>query len=559
LIAISKPGFDPKGGLCSCPATKTLTELRIFADLYKKWRSAQCHLHDASSRFYRDFPLFIPAIFQSRREDDAARCLGAKGDRPPNRSRPFRIGVWCYYGATLKPTSGIGVFVYNLIAGLFQLEEDVEVVVLAAPDSEEAASWLKPWARGRLRVLAEHVTWWEQGGLWLKVLLKWLWWNLRLFTNWLLLLSWRSRNGPRYFRGPVMVTTAARRFTRYFLGMVRQLRHRRNRRLPNRNKSLALARKARCDVWVIPYVGFEYPLPQPSILFIHDLVTSHFPRMFDTDFVRHINRLAPIKAAEATLCACMSEFIRDTDLLGILDLPSAKVRMIPFAPPADFPLISDDQSLALKPDFLKRPYLFLPAAFHGHKNHRTLVLALRHLRDAHGEADLDLVLTGNVADSLPIDLDWLIRDCGLSQRVHVLGSVCREVLAALYQGAFATIVPTLYEQGSFPIYEAIHWHCPVACSDIKPLRDQCATMGDAMLYFDPLDPQDIARVILLIRADREAVSSRQQQASAVLWNRTWTDVGRECLEVFKEAAGIAHCGLQSNLCKAVSNHLKQCA
>jgi len=36
-----------------------------------------------------------------------------KANRLPNQSRSLRIGVWCYYGATLKATAGIGVFVFN--------------------------------------------------------------------------------------------------------------------------------------------------------------------------------------------------------------------------------------------------------------------------------------------------------------------------------------------------------------------------------------------------------------------------------------------------------------
>ena len=38
-------------------------------------------------------------------------------------TRPIRIGIWCDYGVTLTPTEGIGVFVYNLVAGLLELDE----------------------------------------------------------------------------------------------------------------------------------------------------------------------------------------------------------------------------------------------------------------------------------------------------------------------------------------------------------------------------------------------------------------------------------------------------
>jgi glycosyltransferase involved in cell wall biosynthesis len=232
----------------------------------------------------------------------------------------------------------------------------------------------------------------------------------------------------------------------------------------------------------------------------------------------------------------MSTFIRDTDLLGVLGLAPQKVRLVPPAPPADFPETDQDTAERLKPAGLTRPFLLYPAAFRSYKNHRTLIEALRQLRDAHGVDDLDLVLTGE--REVPPELRQLVHEAGLQTRVHFLGYVERAVLAALYRTAFATVVPTLYEQGSFPVYEALHWRCPVACSDIPPLREQCAAMGDAMVYFDPRDCRAVARAVQRIGADRAGIIARQQAASRPLWQRTWVDAAREWLAVFHEAVDI---------------------
>jgi len=140
----------------------------------------------------------------------------------------------------------------------------------------------------------------------------------------------------------------------------------------------------------------------------------------------------------------------------------------------------------------------------------------------------------------------MIQAYGLTERVHVLGSLDGSKLADVYQGALATIVPSLYED-SWPICEAIHWQCPVACSDIFSLREQCAPMGDAMLYFNPRDPDAIARIILQIRNDRKGTAARQHSASRGMWTRTWADVAREWLTVFREAAEIGcHPGFENS-------------
>src|SRR5260370_24300082 len=48
---------------------------------------------------------------------------------------PFRLGVWCDYHGTLTPYGGIGVFVYNLLEGILELDEAAEVVLpIPAPE-----------------------------------------------------------------------------------------------------------------------------------------------------------------------------------------------------------------------------------------------------------------------------------------------------------------------------------------------------------------------------------------------------------------------------------------
>src|SRR5262249_5247231 len=157
------------------------------------------------------------------------------------------------------------------------------------------------------------------------------------------------------------------------------------------------------------------PLTFPSVLVIHDLVHLHHPDTFpDRTFAERLGRVIPERAAEATLVACMSEVIRDNDLVGVLGLSPDKVRVVRPAVPTDVQEAGEAPSLGLA-----RPYLFYPAAFRPYKNHRGLILALRALRERYGIDDLDLVFTGQAA--LPDDLRRLAEDCDLPDRIHVLG------------------------------------------------------------------------------------------------------------------------------------------
>jgi len=482
-------------------------------------------------------------------------------------SQPLHIGILCDYGLPLRPESGIGVFVHNLVDGLLVSQPSVHVTLLVGQGGQEGLRLLDQRYPSRVRILTatdspflwtERVKrlvgaaarvramakrWGEQAARGLRAGAK--------APPRAVLAAWRSRRDRPArvlvqlialclglvllaplgaLAVPVYVLSRLIPISKFHdpLGAVLGATRRALRRMIERR-----VKPYGCDVWLVPFSGCKARLATPSVLVIHDVVWKHFPDCLDQPSRITMESLVPRRAAEATLCACMSSFIRATDLLGVLGLAPEKVRMVPPAAPADFPDLDQAAAEALRPAGLARPFLLFPAGFRSYKNHRTLVEAICVLRDQHGVEDLDLALTGENAP--PADLLHLVRERGLQDRVHFLGCVDRATLAALYRLAFATVMPSLYEQGSFPVYEALHAGCPVASSDIPPLREQCAVLGDAMLYFDPRDPASIARAVLRIRADRAGVIVRQQSASRPLWQRTWADAAHDWLEVFREA------------------------
>jgi glycosyltransferase involved in cell wall biosynthesis len=487
--------------------------------------------------------------------------------------RPLRIGIWCDYGFTLTRLGGIGVFVYNLVEGLFALDELIEVVVLVRQGDQHVTDCLQASGRGRLKVVPASLSRWirlaermHQAELQLILLKDRLTLIREGFRDGLkrsiLSLLKRASQGNVALVGLLVlglpiafllvwiiyalfqVLAALGTILRLPFKIVWDTVNDTIRKVskvdePAANSPEGIAKAADCDVWLIPYWGLSHPLPARSVLVLHDLVTSHYPEGLNPILVRNANRMVPARAAEAVICACMSSFIRDNDLLGTLGLSPSRVRMVRFAAPRDFPEVSKDRAQALRPSTLRNPYIFYPSGIRGYKNQRILIEALGVLRDRHHENSIDLVLTGEVQGILPPELQGLVDQSHLQDRIHVLGPVDRDTLGALFHGAFAVIVPSLYEQGSFPIYEGLHFGCPVACSDIPSLREQCAPMGEAMLYFDPRDAAAVAQTIISIRDHRAEIRDRQQHASRLMWQRTWKDAARDWLVVFKEAVQLS--------------------
>lgn len=415
----------------------------------------------------------------------------------------MRVGIWCAYGKTLEPSEGIGVFTHNLARALLG-DPRVDRILLAIHAGEEGrvAATVAHGAGRIATVSVGRLAWWRR---WRRKLLR------RRHRRVCDALA--ARDEPRLIHRRDQIEQA-----------IRDL----DGGQPIVDRRLFEA----CDVWLLPHVAVEREFPAATVLVVHDMVPLHIPGVVKQRDLESFRRRCVCRAHGATLVATMSQVIRDVDVIGLLGCDPATVRVIPPSIPADLGDPEDRAAVAARRRFIGRPYVLYPAAFRPYKNHVALVEAVAELR-RRGVSDMHVVFTG--IRRPPATLAARIDELGLASHVHVLGKVSRQELARLYCEAVATVVPSLYEQGSFPILEALHWGCPVAASDLPTLREALQPLGDAMLFFDPRNPVAIADSIAAIVADREAVRARQARGLVGLGARTWADVAGDWTDVFVEA------------------------
>ena len=282
----------------------------------------------------------------------------------------------------------------------------------------------------------------------------------------------------------------------------------------------------------VPIVITSMRAPSDISQAIHSYGGIHFHDVIKKkkleSFRRHCQRLVD----RATLVGTMSKTIQDIDIVGLLGCPPEKVRIVTGAIPTNFgkPL-SRDELLRQFP-VAGRPYILYPAGYRSYKNHGVLIEALAQLH-AEGHPDLELVFTGFTG--MPNELARQIASVNLSGRVHAVGVVKRSELAGLYQQAAVTVVPSLYEQGSYPIVEAIHWGCPAACSGIAALREYLEPLDNTVPFFDPRSAAELCRVVIGVLSDRTNTVSIQQAALKHMSKRTWQAVAEDWRNVLLEA------------------------
>jgi glycosyltransferase involved in cell wall biosynthesis len=103
----------------------------------------------------------------------------------------------------------------------------------------------------------------------------------------------------------------------------------------------------------------------------------------------------------------------------------------------------------------------------------------------------------------------------------MLGDVNDRELPALYSGALAFVMPSLYEGFGLPVLEAMSCGTPVVASNAAALPE---VVGQAGLLIDPYDIDDIAKAILQLVTDpllRGSLSSQgRARAGKFSWDRT---------------------------------------
>lgn len=158
-------------------------------------------------------------------------------------------------------------------------------------------------------------------------------------------------------------------------------------------------------------------------------------------------------------------------------------------------------------------YIFYPAQFWQHKNHRNLLKAMALLKKKGSL--INAVFCGSGKNAYE-EVQQLIAEYNLEEQIVILGYVSNEEMVALYQHARALVMPTFGGPTNIPQLEAFVLGCPVATSGIFGIPEQ---VGDAALLFQPDDVEKIADCIQRLWTDDQLC--RQLVEKGYERSRSW--------------------------------------
>ena len=152
-------------------------------------------------------------------------------------------------------------------------------------------------------------------------------------------------------------------------------------------------------------------------------------------------------------------------------------------------------------------FILTPAATWVHKNHLAVLEALSILQKKGKK--VFWVSTGHQTNYYNT-IEAKIAELGLTDQVLFTGLVSDADLMGLFKMASLVVIPTLYEAGSGPLFEAIRYQVPVICSNVTSLPD---TIKNDEFVFDPLKYDQIAGLIEKALSDPSFVERNKQNSA----------------------------------------------
>jgi glycosyltransferase involved in cell wall biosynthesis len=291
-----------------------------------------------------------------------------------------------------------------------------------------------------------------------------------------------------------------------------------------------------------------YPFPAavasearvPYVMAIHDLqhrLQPEFPEVSANGEWERREHIFRNGAQGATLLLADSEVGKE-DILncyGKQGVRPDQIKVLPFLPYVK-PETSSAERYRVRVRYdLPERYLFYPAQFWPHKNHRRIIQALRVLKDEQ-EMDVPVVFcgshTGAIRKRTFKEMMATASQLGLRNNVRYLGYVSDDDISAIYAESSGLVMPTFFGPTNIPVLEAWAAGCPVLTSDIRGIREQ---VGDAGLLADPRSVESIADGIRRLWTDSELGRTLAQRGRRRLAAYTPANYREALIEAIEEA------------------------
>ncbi len=259
------------------------------------------------------------------------------------------------------------------------------------------------------------------------------------------------------------------------------------------------------------------------VVTVHDVGFKRFPELYKKiQYWYHQLTMLKIKK-RADVILTISEFSKSEIIeLYHVDPKKIAVIMLGYDEKKYFPISSEE---VINKDGLTKPYLFYIGRLEKKKNILNMIKAFAMAKKDY--PDLHLALAGAHGYGFE-EMQELIKELKVEDSVKILGYLQEQEAAAILGGAELMLFTTLYEGFGLPILEGMASGAPVLASDLPPHHE---VGGEAAIYSDPYDPEDMAEKIKMVLGNSELRQKLSVAGLEQVKQFSWHKCARETLEI----------------------------
>ena len=292
-----------------------------------------------------------------------------------------------------------------------------------------------------------------------------------------------------------------------------------------------LIRKEKVELMHFPNFNVPIFYNEPFVVTIHDMVHHKISGAKKTRLIHFwaYKKVIQHAAKAANAVITVSESSKK-DIVRLLAVPERKVRVVYEGVSLPQTVPAEQVELVKRKYFISRPYFLFVGVMERKKNLVNLARGFDVFIQRHRQ-DMDLVIAGK-ADSHYPEIRHKILDIKNRDRLVLTDYVSEPDLAALYSGAYAFVSASLHEGFGLPGLEAMRFGLPLAVSNTEVFNE---IYDNAAIYFNPLDPDDIAEKLQLLARDagfRQKISENAGRRSTEF---SWGKTGMETESLYAEA------------------------
>lgn len=277
-------------------------------------------------------------------------------------------------------------------------------------------------------------------------------------------------------------------------------------------------KKYNIDLYLTPDGYMPLHPKVPTLTVIHDLNFEHASGNLKWSHQRYLSHYSPRFARNATRIATVSEYSKK-DISNTYNIDSKKIDVVYDGAHSNYRPHSEEEKESIRSRFTDGcPYIIFISTIIKRKNLANLLKAFDKVKE-HGHSDLKLVVVGSRVwwkDELAEAYDHMAH----REDVIMPGRVEPDDLSALLSASEMLVYPSYFEGFGIPILEAMYAETAVIASKTTSMPE---VGGDAALYIDPSDPDDIAQAILRLddkQLRNELIEKGRHQRTLFSWDRT---------------------------------------